>query len=95
VKIFVAGATGVLGRRLVQQLTAKGHEVVGLARNAENAKRIRELGGEPRHADMFDVDSLARRGPRTSSARSPGSSEHRSRNPSRHGSRNSPWDLRP
>jgi len=54
-KVFVAGATGVLGRRLVQQLTAKRHSVVGLARSPENATRIRrELGWAlryPTHAE--------------------------------------------
>jgi len=60
VKVFVAGATGVLGWRLVRDLTADGHEVIGLSRSPENAKRIRELGGEPRHGDLFDVDSLVR-----------------------------------
>jgi nucleoside-diphosphate-sugar epimerase len=34
VKVFVAGATGVLGRALVPRLVARGHEVVGMARTA-------------------------------------------------------------
>ena len=59
-KVFIGGATGVLGWRLVRDLTANGHEVIGLSRSPENAKRIRELGGEPRHGDLFDVDSLVR-----------------------------------
>jgi nucleoside-diphosphate-sugar epimerase len=33
-KVFVAGATGVLGRALVPQLVARGHEVVGMTRSA-------------------------------------------------------------
>jgi len=34
VKVFIAGATGVLGRRLIRQLRERGHAVTGLARNA-------------------------------------------------------------
>jgi nucleoside-diphosphate-sugar epimerase len=59
-KVFIAGATGVLGRRLIQQLHARGHAVLGLARNAKNEETIRSLGGEPRSGDLFDADSLAR-----------------------------------
>jgi nucleoside-diphosphate-sugar epimerase len=60
VKIFITGATGVLGRRLIQQLRARGHAVIGLARNAKNEETIRSLGGEPRSGDLFNADSLAR-----------------------------------
>ena len=35
-KVFVAGATGVLGRALVPQLVAGGHEVVGMTRSARS-----------------------------------------------------------
>ena len=59
-KIFIAGATGVLGRRLVRQFRERGHSVTGLARRVENEIAIRELGGESRRADLFDADSLAR-----------------------------------
>ena len=59
-KVFIAGASGVLGRRLTRQLVARGHSVIGLVRssNAENA--VRAAGGEPRQADLFDAESLAR-----------------------------------
>ncbi len=59
-KVFVAGATGVIGRRVVQQFAANGDRVVGLARGPEKAKLIRSLGGEPRNADLFDPSSLAK-----------------------------------
>ncbi|HKV05432.1 MAG TPA: NAD(P)-dependent oxidoreductase [Candidatus Acidoferrales bacterium] len=59
-KVFVAGATGVLGRRLVRQLTERGHVVIGLARNSKNEETIRRLGAEARRADLFEADSLAR-----------------------------------
>jgi nucleoside-diphosphate-sugar epimerase len=59
-KVFIAGASGVLGRRLVQQLTARGHAVVGLVRSAKAESIVRAAGGDPRHADLFDSESLAK-----------------------------------
>ena len=56
--IFLAGATGVLGRRLVEQLTARGHAVTGLVRSRDGERRVAELGGTPRYADLFDADAL-------------------------------------
>ena len=59
-KIFIAGASGVLGRRLVRQFVARGHSVIGLVRTPKAESTVREAGGEPRHADLFDAESLAR-----------------------------------
>lgn len=59
-KIFIAGASGVLGRRLVRQFRERGHTVVGLVRSPKAETAVREAGGEPMHADLFDVESLAR-----------------------------------
>ena len=59
-RIFIAGATGVLGRRLVRQLRAHGHEVVGLARTPDGEQLVRASGGESRRADLFDPEALAR-----------------------------------
>lgn len=59
-RIFIAGATGVLGRRLVAGFVARGHAVVGLARSSEKGEAIRALGGEPRPADIYDAASLAK-----------------------------------
>lgn len=56
----MAGATGVLGRRLVHQLTARGHEAVGLVRSEAGEATVRSLGGVPRRADLFDADSLTK-----------------------------------
>ncbi|WP_332899928.1 NAD-dependent epimerase/dehydratase family protein [Haladaptatus sp. CMSO5] len=56
--VFVAGATGVLGRRLVSELAREGHEVVGLSRSARNDAVIRDAGGDPRRGDVLDFDSL-------------------------------------
>jgi nucleoside-diphosphate-sugar epimerase len=46
-KVFVAGATGVLGRVLVPQLVARGHEVVGMTRSASKQDLVRSLGARP------------------------------------------------
>jgi nucleoside-diphosphate-sugar epimerase len=59
-KVFIAGASGVLGRRLVRQLVARGHSVIGQVRSAKAENAVREAGGEPRHADLFDAESLSR-----------------------------------
>jgi len=53
-KVFLAGATGALGRRLVPLLVARGHEVVGMTRTASKATLLRELGAEPVVADGLD-----------------------------------------
>src|SRR3954465_9131934 len=58
-KIFVAGATGVLGRRLVPQLVARGHEVVGMTRSASKQDLVRSLGARPAVADALDPDAVA------------------------------------
>ncbi len=59
-RVFVAGATGVLGRRIVRQLAARGHEVVALVRSDEGERTVRSLGANPRRADLFDVDALTK-----------------------------------
>ncbi len=59
-RVFVAGATGVLGRRLVRQFRARGHEVVGLARSDENVRTIEAMDAVAQRGDLFDAASLAR-----------------------------------
>ena len=58
-KVFVAGATGVLGRALVPLLVARGHEVVGMTRNASKQDQLRSLGARPVVADALDPDAVA------------------------------------
>jgi nucleoside-diphosphate-sugar epimerase len=53
-RIFLAGATGVIGSRLVPQLVAAGHTVVGTTRHAGKADRLRFLGAEPAVLDPLD-----------------------------------------
>ena len=58
--IFVAGATGVIGRRLLPLLRNAGHRVVGMTRSDKRTPDLRELGAETVVADVFDADVLAR-----------------------------------
>jgi nucleoside-diphosphate-sugar epimerase len=58
-KVFVAGATGALGRQLVPQLVARGHEVVGMTRSASKQDLVRSLGARPVVADALDPDAVA------------------------------------
>ena len=53
-RIFVAGATGVIGRRLVPLLLAGGHDVAAMTRRADAGGRLRAIGAEPVVADAFD-----------------------------------------
>src|ERR671917_327238 len=59
-KVFVAGATGVLGRVLVPQLVARGHDVVGMTRSASKQDLVRSLGARPVVADALDPDAVTR-----------------------------------
>lgn len=59
-RVFIAGATGVLGRRMVRQFSEKSHSVVGLARDEKGRETIQSLGGEAFIGDIFDADSMAR-----------------------------------
>ena len=58
-KVFVAGATGVLGRTLVPQLVARGHEVVGMTRSASKRDLVRGLGARPVVAEALDPVAVA------------------------------------
>jgi 2-alkyl-3-oxoalkanoate reductase len=58
-KVFVAGATGVLGRELVPQLVGRGHGVVGMTRSASKQDLVRSLGALPVVADALDPDAVA------------------------------------
>ncbi len=58
--IFVAGATGVLGRPTVRDLVVAGHQVRGIAHNAAKADLLRALGAEPVDVDLFDSRALHR-----------------------------------
>jgi 2-alkyl-3-oxoalkanoate reductase len=57
-KVFVAGASGVIGRPLVRQLVEAGHEVTGTTRREEKAGPIREAGGTAVVCDALDATAL-------------------------------------
>ena len=59
-RIFVAGATGALGRRLVPLLVAGGHQVTAMTRSAGKAAGLRAAGAEPVVADALDRDAVLR-----------------------------------
>jgi 2-alkyl-3-oxoalkanoate reductase len=58
-KVFVAGATGALGKQLVPMLVAEGHEVTGMTRTPAKRNLIRELGAQPALADALDPEAVA------------------------------------
>ncbi|MGH2400417.1 MAG: NAD-dependent epimerase/dehydratase family protein, partial [bacterium] len=57
-KVFVAGATGVLGRPTLHALVEAGHEVRGTARGEEKGQLVRSLGAEPVAVDLFDAAAV-------------------------------------
>ena len=57
-KVFVAGATGAIGRFLMPQLLAAGHAVIGMTRSEQGARAIRSMGAEAVVADVFDPAAL-------------------------------------
>ena len=59
-KIFVAGATGVIGRRVVPLLVEGGWAVTAVARSAEKVTAIGRAGARPAVVDLFDPEALAR-----------------------------------
>jgi nucleoside-diphosphate-sugar epimerase len=58
-KVFVAGATGAIGRQLVPRLVDAGHEVHGMTRHASKQQLLRDMGAEPVVADALDADQVA------------------------------------
>jgi nucleoside-diphosphate-sugar epimerase len=57
-KVLVAGATGGLGRSLVPQLVAAGHEVSGMIRSESGAAGVRAFGADVAFADGLDADAV-------------------------------------
>src|SRR4051812_8155921 len=53
-RVFLAGATGAIGRPLVRQLVAAGHDVIGTTRSESRADLIRADGGDPVILDALD-----------------------------------------
>lgn len=59
-RIFVAGATGVVGRQLVPLLLAAGHQVTGASRSRAGTERVRRQGAAAVQVDALDADGLRR-----------------------------------
>jgi nucleoside-diphosphate-sugar epimerase len=59
-RIFLAGATGAIGKRLVPLLLEAGHHVIGTTRSATKANALRAVGVEPAVVDVFDAPALSR-----------------------------------
>jgi len=58
--VFVAGGTGVLGRRIVPLLVAQGHRVTALTRTTAGGSALIEAGAAPALADVYDLPALTR-----------------------------------
>jgi nucleoside-diphosphate-sugar epimerase len=57
-RVFVAGASGAIGRPLIPKLVAAGHEVTGITRSESKADAIRAAGARAAVVDVFDADAL-------------------------------------
>lgn len=57
-KVFLTGATGVMGLSAISALHEAGHTVVGLARSADKAAQVAHHGADPHRGDIYDRDSL-------------------------------------
>lgn len=57
-RVFVAGATGVLGTAAVRRLVSSGHEVTGIARSPEKRKALHTLGAGAAEVDLFDAAGM-------------------------------------
>src|SRR3954452_18038729 len=57
-RVFVAGASGALGSRLVPQLVDAGHEVIGTHNSPRKAEMLRSLGAKPVLVDLLDAERV-------------------------------------
>ena len=57
-RIFITGATGAIGQRLVPQLKERGHQIVASVRSAAKADRLRALGVESVILDLLDPEAV-------------------------------------
>jgi nucleoside-diphosphate-sugar epimerase len=57
-KVFLAGATGAVGKRLIPALVSSGHEVTAMTRSPDKADDLRALGASPAVADGLDADAV-------------------------------------
>jgi uncharacterized protein YbjT (DUF2867 family) len=57
-RVFLAGASGVIGQRLIPRLVQAGHVVGGMTRSPSKTELLARLGAEPILCDVFDRDAL-------------------------------------
>jgi nucleoside-diphosphate-sugar epimerase len=57
-RVFVAGASGAIGRPLVPRLLAAGHEVTGMTRRPERAEQMQAAGAAAVVCDVFEAEAL-------------------------------------
>jgi uncharacterized protein YbjT (DUF2867 family) len=57
-RIFLAGASGVIGVRLIPLLVEQGHDVAGMTRSPNKVEMLQELGAEPVVCDVYDLATL-------------------------------------
>lgn len=57
-RVFVAGATGVLGTAAIRRLVSSGHEATGIARGPEQRRILHALGADAVQVDLFDADGM-------------------------------------
>ncbi len=57
-RIFIAGATGVIGRRVIPLLVGAGHQVTAVGRTPEKCAALERMGAVPAHVDLFAPDAL-------------------------------------
>lgn len=58
--MFLAGASGVIGRRLIPLLRLEGHAVAGMTRSEHGGELVEELGADPVVCDVYDADAVRR-----------------------------------
>jgi nucleoside-diphosphate-sugar epimerase len=59
-KVLLAGATGVIGSRLVPLLVSDGYEVIGMTRSPEKVEPLRDQGANPIVCDVYDLEELGK-----------------------------------
>jgi nucleoside-diphosphate-sugar epimerase len=57
-RVFVAGASGAIGSRLVPQLIERGHEVIGTHKSPTSGERLRKIGAKPVQLDLLDPEAV-------------------------------------
>src|ERR1700743_140829 len=58
-RVFLTGASGFIGSAVIEELKAAGHEVLGLARNDENAAKLKAAGVAVHRGDLSEPETLA------------------------------------